>query len=461
MHKYTDSGVLFECDECFIQVKKKIRDSIEFEISENSKQQALELIIKMLFYPEGYDKPQATREKITQQLIHYGQFGKEEINDVFNKNSVKRCCDFSPEFCLQYSDEELARSILSDEEDEEGALNLKEVPLRETQYQFPIYDCEAIDWLKLCPMKLEVIKCPDCGYEIMNAPQNVTYGAERNLVCPVCQMERENEFDTKGLARLGNPCHHGSWITQEPEFHFMGTDYFMITHPECEKSQRNDKRGVMLVNGVWCDNKRRVVLSLKCMYCGATNALKPFIEKDNLQLLDQSGAKWKRVESPLEELIGEGESYKTEFKSSLLWSYRKKEVRKELQYDVVRSIASFMNSEGGTLLIGVSDTKEILGLEKDYEKLGNGHAHRDGFENRLTEEITKFTGKEYRKYAKVEFFDNLDKKEICVVTVIKSPLPVILRYNDRDEFIVRNGNRTQKLDIREALSYIKMHWESY
>jgi predicted HTH transcriptional regulator len=217
----------------------------------------------------------------------------------------------------------------------------------------------------------------------------------------------------------------------------------------------------MLVNGVWCDNKRRVVLSLKCMYCGATNALKPFIEKEKLQLLDQSGAKWKRVESPLEELIGDGESYKTEFKSSLLWSYREKKVRKELQYDVVKSITSFMNCEGGTLLIGVSDAKEILGIEKDYENLGDGHRHSDGFENRLTEEISRFIGKEYRKYVEVKFYNNLDKKEICVVTVKKSPRPVILRYNDKDEFIVRNGNRTQKLDIREALSYIKMHWESY
>lgn len=457
MHKYTDSGVLFECDECLIEIKKKIRDSIEFEISENNKQQALELIIKMLFYPEGYDKPQATRKKITQQLIQHGQFGKEEINEVFNKNSVKKCCDFSPEFCLQYSDEELSRSLLRDEV---GALNLKEEPLRETQYQFPIYDCEAIDWLKLCPIGLEVIKCPDCGYDIINAPQNVTSGYERDLVCPVCLTERGNEFDTKGLARLGNPCHHGSWITQEPEFHFMGTDYFMITHPKCEKSPREDKRGIMLVNGVWCDNKHRVVLSLKCMYCGATNALKPFIEKDNLQLLDQSGSKWKRVESPLEELLEEGESYKIEFKSSLLWSYIKKEVRKELQYDVVRSIASFMNCEGGTLLIGVSDAKEILGLEKDYENLGDGHKHSDGFENRITEEISKFIGKEYRKYAKVEFFNNLDK-EICVVTVKESPRPVFLRHENKNEFIIRNGNRTQKLDIKEALSYIKMHWESY
>jgi predicted HTH transcriptional regulator len=37
------------------------------------------------------------------------------------------------------------------------------------------------------------------------------------------------------------------------------------------------------------------------------------------------------------------------------------------QLAILKTIAAFMNSEGGTLIVGVDDSGNILGVEKDYE----------------------------------------------------------------------------------------------
>lgn len=89
------------------------------------------------------------------------------------------------------------------------------------------------------------------------------------------------------------------------------------------------------------------------------------------------------VEVPitLEELIAEGESDELEFKSSLRWDYDESRVNEELEKVVVKTVAAFANAQGGTLLIGVTDEGEILGLAHDYVSLDG--ADRDKFERHL------------------------------------------------------------------------------
>ena len=45
---------------------------------------------------------------------------------------------------------------------------------------------------------------------------------------------------------------------------------------------------------------------------------------------------------------------------------------------VVKTLAGFLNAEGGTLLIGVDDAGAVIGLAGDYEALRK--RDRDGFE---------------------------------------------------------------------------------
>jgi hypothetical protein len=69
------------------------------------------------------------------------------------------------------------------------------------------------------------------------------------------------------------------------------------------------------------------------------------------------------------DLIQEGESDELEFKSSLRWDYKQGKVNKELEGVIVKTVSAFANSDGGTLLIGVDDDGNALGIEKDLLSL--------------------------------------------------------------------------------------------
>src|SRR3546814_7458801 len=77
-------------------------------------------------------------------------------------------------------------------------------------------------------------------------------------------------------------------------------------------------------------------------------------------------------------MICEGESEELEFKQTLRWDVKEGRVNKDLEAVVVKTVAAFGNSiDGGTLLIGVADSGDAVGLEQDFACLGD--ADRDRF----------------------------------------------------------------------------------
>ena len=80
----------------------------------------------------------------------------------------------------------------------------------------------------------------------------------------------------------------------------------------------------------------------------------------------------------VEELIKAGESVNVEFKATARWNVKGKLKDPRLEHVIVKTVAAFMNNEGGTLLIGVSDSGEVLGLQDDYQTLNK--PNRDGYE---------------------------------------------------------------------------------
>ncbi len=78
----------------------------------------------------------------------------------------------------------------------------------------------------------------------------------------------------------------------------------------------------------------------------------------------------KSEQQEIEALIKAGESATVEFKSSARWDMRQNKLNKELEQVIVKTVAGFLNTEGGTLLIGVDDGGIIVGLQHDYQTLG-------------------------------------------------------------------------------------------
>ncbi len=156
-------------------------------------------------------------------------------------------------------------------------------------------------------------------------------------------------------------------------------------------------------------------------------------------------------------LLEKGEGLYVEFKETLRYDGRKGETSKELEKMVLKTIVAFLNSEGGTLLIGVNDDSGVVGLERDYKTLTK--KNRDGFENHLTMLIKTMVGLQFTKYVNVSF-ESIDDKDICIVSVKESHKPAYLTNGDKkEEFFVRVGNSTQPFSMSEAEEYIKTHWK--
>lgn len=156
-------------------------------------------------------------------------------------------------------------------------------------------------------------------------------------------------------------------------------------------------------------------------------------------------------------ILEEGEGLFVEFKETLRYDVRKNEVSKEIEKMVLKTIIAFLNADGGTLVIGVNDAAEVIGLENDYKALPK--KNRDGFENHLSMLIKNMIGLPFTKYIDAKF-EKLNNKDICVVSVRRSHKPAYLRNGDKkEEFFVRVGNSTQPFSMSETEEYINSHWK--
>jgi len=158
----------------------------------------------------------------------------------------------------------------------------------------------------------------------------------------------------------------------------------------------------------------------------------------------------------LKKLITKSESKKVEFKSSLRWDVEKNEYNKELEKAVIKTISGFLNAEGGSLVIGVSDKKVVEGLEKDFQSLPK--KNKDGFENHLVQIIRNHLGSQILRLLAINFY-KMEDKSICTLKIKRSEEPVFTNINGNQEFFVRVGNSTASLSISEAVSYVKNHWK--
>jgi Putative DNA-binding domain len=160
----------------------------------------------------------------------------------------------------------------------------------------------------------------------------------------------------------------------------------------------------------------------------------------------------------LPSIVRQGEGPYLEFKSSLRWDIVETRINRVLEGVVLKTLAGFLNSPiGGTLLIGVADNGEILGLEKDYQTLKK--PGQDGFEQALMTLISSNLGADLCSFVHV-LFHVIDNKEVCRLIISPSGRPVFLDQGNSPKFFVRTGGGTRDLNIKEALDYIRGRWRS-
>ena len=161
-------------------------------------------------------------------------------------------------------------------------------------------------------------------------------------------------------------------------------------------------------------------------------------------------------ENVIRNLIERGEGEQLEFKQTARWNPATQQADKKLEHEVVRAVSGFLNSDGGTLLIGVEDGGSIAGIDGDL-KLSRGSVDR--FQVWLQGALLGPTcGEDISAECLRVSFPNASGQAICRIDVNRSSSPVWIDGPEKGTFYVRSGNSTKRLVGEEQFRYVSEHW---
>ncbi len=148
------------------------------------------------------------------------------------------------------------------------------------------------------------------------------------------------------------------------------------------------------------------------------------------------------------DLIKAGETNKIEFKSSFRTNLHTKQFDKKMEFGILKTITAFLNTKGGNLLIGVDDSGRILGLENDRFQ------NDDKIALHFTNLIKTYIGNEFLPFIKFEIIQ-IEREKIILVTCDESQKRVFLKSTNEEEFYIRNGPASVKLEGSSLVDYIR------
>lgn len=152
-------------------------------------------------------------------------------------------------------------------------------------------------------------------------------------------------------------------------------------------------------------------------------------------------------------LIKVGEKKDVEFKSTIRINLHTNEIDKKMEHSALKTIVAFLNSSGGILLLGVSDDKKILGIEKD------GFENSDKYQLHLSNLIKKRVGKEFSGNVDMDIVEVESGKNVLRVRCSRSRNPAFLKEDNDEEFYVRHGPSSIKISGREMIEYIRHNFK--
>lgn len=158
-----------------------------------------------------------------------------------------------------------------------------------------------------------------------------------------------------------------------------------------------------------------------------------------------------KEEASVTELIKIGEHERLEFKTTLRWDVKRGQVNKELEHGVMKTIAAFLNSKGGSLIIGVDDQHKVLGLASDFSSLVK--KNQDGFENHFNNVFSAMIGPEFRRHVRLSFHE-VSGEDVCLVSVEPGHQPAYLKTENGEDFFIRTGNATTPLKMSQLTAYL-------
>ena len=147
-----------------------------------------------------------------------------------------------------------------------------------------------------------------------------------------------------------------------------------------------------------------------------------------------------------------GESKSVEFKETFQFDISNKSKNKALAKSALKAIAAFLNSDGGTLLISVSDNGALVGLMREIELFFKGS--RDKFVNGFKDQIKTNFDARFLPLIDWKIVEVAVDAPVLVVKVKRSDKPCFLN----NEFYVRTNPASDKLEGKDMLDYCEVRF---
>ena len=157
-------------------------------------------------------------------------------------------------------------------------------------------------------------------------------------------------------------------------------------------------------------------------------------------------------ETGLQEIIARGESETVEFKSTLRTNLRTGNTDKKIENAVLKTIAGFLNTGGGTLLIGITDDGSSIGIKSDSFSS----------EDKMNLHLVNLVKNRIVAHAMTKIhinFEDYHGNRIMKVECDPSRTPVYVKEGNEERFYVRMGASTDHLPPSQIPDYIKTRFE--
>jgi len=152
------------------------------------------------------------------------------------------------------------------------------------------------------------------------------------------------------------------------------------------------------------------------------------------------------------ELVTAGESDQVEFKATLRINIHTGQKDARMETAVLKTMAGFLNTRGGRLIVGVRDDGTPLGIEADqFESEDKMGLH-------LVNLVNGRMGPQAMAFVHVRF-DEYEDRRVLMIECQKSPKPVFLKDGETEYFYIRTGPSTTQLTASQTQEYIQQWWK--
>lgn len=154
------------------------------------------------------------------------------------------------------------------------------------------------------------------------------------------------------------------------------------------------------------------------------------------------------VEFDLSKIVIDGESEAVEFKSTLRTNLHTGDKDPRMELTVLKTLAAFLNTNGGMLVIGVSDDGSPVGIEAD------NFQNEDKMSLHFVNIVKSRMGIQAMTNLHAHY-DDYDDCRVMIVECRHSPTPVFLKDGDIERFYIRTGPSSTELSASQTQEYIK------